>query len=137
MSKKFDCKMKAVIIKQLDFWITLIYAQGKIMIINCTYTTEADNGNYETNAKWDTKTLEVIEIESSNDEDAESIESVLAEKVSFNYLGTDYEFLVRFNDSDYVLDESQDLSVFDKINLHNNLDSNLKEKTDKKTKKKI
>lgn len=107
------------------------------MIINCTYTTEADNGNYETNAKLDTKTLEVIEIESSNDEDAESIEYVLSEKVSFNYLGTDYEFLVRFTNLDYVLDESQDLSVFDKINLHDNLDSNLKEKTDKKTKKKI
>lgn len=63
------------------------------MIVNCNYITEADNGNYETTAKLDTKTLEVIDVEETDDEDAESIQSVYAEKISFNYLGTDYEFL--------------------------------------------
>jgi hypothetical protein len=107
------------------------------MIINCTYITEADNGDYEAPAKIDTKTLEVKDIGTSDDENQEHSNYVKSEKVQFNYLGTDYEFLVRFTDSDYVLDENQDLSVFDKINLHDNLDSNLQEKTDKKPKKKI
>lgn len=81
------------------------------MILNCTYITNADVGLFESNAKLNTDTGEVFDIETCTDDDQEHIEHVYSEEVSLHFNGKDYSFIVHFDDTQYALQSAVDLNT--------------------------
>lgn len=109
------------------------------MIINCIYETNTDVGLFESEALLNTQTGEVFNIVESEGDDMENIDTIYSTEVIFKFKDIEYTATVD-DDEDtggYTIKDSNEFEIILAIQRHDNFDSNLQEKIDKKPKKKI